>query len=44
MREEVCTPGEFNPTMPFGGRKEREKGNYRKEQSQEIETGEEEEE
>lgn len=44
MREEVCTPGEFNITMPFGGRKEREKGNCRKEQSQEIETGEEEEE
>jgi hypothetical protein len=25
MREEVCTPGEFNLTIPFGGRKERER-------------------
>lgn len=23
MWEEVCTPGEFNLTMPLGGRKER---------------------
>lgn len=44
MREEVCTPGEFNLTMPFGERKEREKGHERKEQGQEIGTGEEEEE
>ena len=44
MREEVCTPGEFNLTMLFGERKEREKGNCRKEQGQEIGTGEEEEE
>lgn len=45
MREEVCAPGEFNLTIPLeAGEREREKGYYKKEQSQEMETGEEEEE
>jgi hypothetical protein len=44
MREEVCTPGEFKLTIRLeAGKGERERGDYKKEHSQEMETEEEEE-
>lgn len=48
MREEVCTPGEFKLTIRLeagkGERERGERGDYKKEQSQEMETEEKEEE
>lgn len=44
MREEVCAPGEFNLTIPLEAGKRERKATTRKNWSQEMETGEEEEE